>query len=231
MTMDTSAPDTRVEHDGRRTPRAWLVVAGVEVALGTAAVIADLALPTLVLLLLAGLSLALRREGPASLGLRRAPLSLVPKMLAFAAAWSLFQLGVTMPVANHVSGTRQDLSAFAGLEGDLGMLVTLLVLSWTLAALGEELAYRGFLLTRMSQVLGSGRLAVAVAVVATSVLFGVAHSEQGAIGVLVVSLDGLAFAWLRLHHGTLWAPVLAHGFNNTLGFVTFFLVGPVHALW
>lgn len=36
---------------------------------------------------------------------------------------------------------------------------------------------------------------------------------------------------LRLRYGTLWAPVLAHGFNNTLGFVTFFLVGPVHGLW
>jgi membrane protease YdiL (CAAX protease family) len=41
----------------------------------------------------------------------------------------------------------------------------------------------------------------------------------------------LALAWLRLHYRTLWAPVLAHGFNNTIGLVTFFLVGPVHGLW
>jgi hypothetical protein len=25
--------------------------------------------------------------------------------------------------------------------------------------------------------------------------------------------------------------VLAHGFNNTIGFVAFFLVGPIHGLW
>jgi hypothetical protein len=28
-----------------------------------------------------------------------------------------------------------------------------------------------------------------------------------------------------------WAPVLAHGFNNTIGFVAFYAVGPVYGLW
>jgi hypothetical protein len=28
-----------------------------------------------------------------------------------------------------------------------------------------------------------------------------------------------------------WAAVLVHGSNNTLGFVTFFLVGPIDGLW
>ena len=30
---------------------------------------------------------------------------------------------------------------------------------------------------------------------------------------------------------TLWAPILAHGFVNTIGFVIFFLIGPVYGLW
>jgi membrane protease YdiL (CAAX protease family) len=111
------------------------------------------------------------------------------------------------------------------------MLLTLLLLSWTLAAFGEELAYRGFLLTRCREVFGSGILGTTVAVLATSLLFGFAHSEQGAIGVLVVSLDAVAFCLLRLHYGTLWAPVLAHGFINTLGFLAFFFVGPIYGLW
>ena len=45
------------------------------------------------------------------------------------------------------------------------------------------------------------------------------------------TLDAVALSWLRLHYGTLWAAVLGHGFNNTIGLVTFFLVGPVGALW
>ena len=72
-------------------------------------------------------------------------------MLVFALLWSLFQLGVTMPIANHVSGVVQDLSGFEGLEGNVGMLAGLLVLSWTFAAFGEELAYRGYLLTRIGE--------------------------------------------------------------------------------
>ena len=214
------------------TTRTWALVAAVEVLLGTVVVLADLGIPTLVLLFIAGAGLGLRRQGLGSLGLHRAAaLPLAAKMLAFAVVWSLFQLAVTMPVANHLSGSKQDLSAFNGLEGNVGMLLTLLLLSWTLAAFGEELAYRGFLLTRCRDVFGSDTLGTAVAVVATSLLFGFAHSEQGAIGVLVVSLDAVAFCLLRLHYGTLWAPVLAHGFINTLGFLAFFLVGPIYGLW
>jgi membrane protease YdiL (CAAX protease family) len=214
------------------TTRTWAVVAAVEVLLGAFVVLADLGIPTLVLLFIAGVGLGLRRQGLGSLGLHAAAaLPLAAKMLAFAVAWSLFQLAVTMPVANHLSGSKQDLSAFDGLEGNVGMLLTLLILSWTLAAFGEELAYRGFLLTRCREVFGSGILGTAVAVLATSLLFGFAHSEQGAIGVLVVSLDAVAFCLLRLHYGTLWAPVLAHGFINTLGFLAFFFVGPIYGLW
>jgi membrane protease YdiL (CAAX protease family) len=210
----------------------WAVVAAVESAAAALAIVLDLLIPTFVLLAMAALSLLVRRTGPGSLGLHRvARHGLVLKMLAFAALWSLFQLGVTKPIANHVSGERQDLSAFEGLEGDLGMLAMYLVLGWTLAAFGEELAYRGYLLTRVGEALGGGRTALVVAVLGSSLLFGLAHSEQGSIGVLVVTLDALAWAGLRLHFKTLWAPILAHGFNNTLGFITFFLVGPVYGLW
>jgi membrane protease YdiL (CAAX protease family) len=214
------------------TTRTWAVVAASEVLLGILVVLADLGIPTLVLLFIAGVGLGLRRQGLGSLGLHAAAaLPLAAKMLAFAVVWSLFQLAVTMPVANHLSGSKQDLSTFDGLEGNVGMLLTLLILSWTLAAFGEELAYRGFLLTRCREVFGSGILGTAIAVLATSLLFGFAHSEQGAIGVLVVSLDAVAFCLLRLHYGTLWAPVLAHGFINTLGFLAFFFVGPIYGLW
>ena len=156
----------------------------VEAGAAAVTVVLDLLLPTLVLLAIAALSLLVRRERLGSLGLhRKGGGDLVLKMLAFAALWSVFQLGVAMPVANHLSGEEQDLSAFDGLEGDLGMLVGLLVLSWTLAAFGEELAYRGYLLTRLREALGGGRAGLLVGVVGSSVLFGLGHTEQGLIGV------------------------------------------------
>jgi membrane protease YdiL (CAAX protease family) len=225
-------PDLATKPLRRVRSGLWTFVTAVEVVAAAATIILDLLIPTLVLLAMAGVSLLVRRKGPGSLGLHRVGgSSLVVKMLAFAAVWSIFQLSVTMPVANHLSGERQDLSGFDGLEGDLGMLVGLLLLSWTLAALGEEIAYRGYLLTRVCEVAGGGRLGVAMGVLVSSILFGLGHTEQGLIGVVIVSLDAVAWSVLRLHYRTLWASILAHGFNNTLGFITFFLVGPVYGLW
>jgi membrane protease YdiL (CAAX protease family) len=211
--------------------RGWRWLAGLEVALAAAAVLLDLLLPALVILLLAGLSMLLRRQRAGSFGVRRPGGRLVLPMLLFAAGWSVFQLAVTMPAANHLSGTRQDMGVFADVEGDLGLLVLLLVLSWTLGAVCEELAFRGYLLTRLRELLGPGRVGTGLAVLASAVLFGVLHSEQGVVGVVAVALDGAAFAVLRLRYDTVWAPVLAHGFNNTLGLLTFFLVGPVYGWW
>ena len=111
------------------------------------------------------------------------------------------------------------------------MLALLIVLSWTLAAFGEELAFRGYLLTRLTDVLGSTRGAVVVAVLVSSVLFGLLHTQQGVVGVLLTTLDAVAFAVLRFRFGTVWAPVLAHGFNNTIGFIAFFVLGPVYGFW
>ncbi|WP_151081823.1 CPBP family intramembrane glutamic endopeptidase [Nocardioides cynanchi] len=219
--------------DGRAAaPRWWTWLAAVEVALAVAAVVLDVLIPSLVLVLLAVVSLGVRHQGPGTLGLRRSRSpGLVPKMFGIAAGWSLVQLGLTMPVANHLSGHRQDLSQFADVHGDLVLLSVYLLLSWTLAAFVEELAFRGFLLSRIREVLGSSRASLVTAVLLTSVLFGVLHSEQGVIGVVLVSLDAIVLAVVRIHFDTLWAAVLVHGFDNTLGFVTFFLVGPVYGLW
>jgi membrane protease YdiL (CAAX protease family) len=221
----------------RPSPRldtpAWRIVTAIEVLLASIAVVLDLLVPTFVLLALASGSLLVRHQGFASLGFHKvaAHRHLALKMLAFAAVWSVFQLAVVMPIANHLSGTEQDLDAFDDLQGNVAMLVALLALSWTLAAVGEETAYRGYLQTRMAQLFGRGRMGLAVAIVASSVLFGVAHSEQGVVGVIAVTLDAIAFSVLRYRYRTLWASVLAHGFNNTIGFVAFFVAGPIHGLW
>ena len=103
--------------------------------------------------------------------------------------------------------------------------------TWTLAAVGEELAFRGFLLTRARETLPDGTVGLAVAVALSSVLFGLLHTEQGAVGVLLTTCDAVFFCALRYRYRTLWASVLAHGFNNTIGLTAFFLFGPFTGLW
>jgi hypothetical protein len=101
-----------------------------------------------------------------------------------------------------------------------------------LAALGEEVVYRGYLQLRAQDLLGAGRSGLIASILVTSTLFGIAHLEQGVIGVVVTFLDGILFSVLRARFGNcLWASVLAHGFNNTIGLVKFFFVGPIYGLW
>ena len=161
MTIPTGShvtSDHDVEVARTRTSRLWTGVAVAEVLAATAAVLLDLLVPSLVLLAMAAASLAVRRQGLGSLGLRRVPACpLVLRILGFAVVWTGVQLGLPMPLANHLSGTHQDLSAFADVEGSLPMLLLFVALSWTLAAFVEELAFRGYLLTRMREALGAGR--------------------------------------------------------------------------
>ena len=70
-----------------------------------------------------------------------------------------------------------------------------------------------------------------VAVVLSSLLFGLAHSEQGLVGVTLATIDGAFFSLLRLRYASLWAAVLAHGYLNSIGLITYFVVGPVYGLW
>jgi membrane protease YdiL (CAAX protease family) len=216
----------------RREPR-WQALSAAEVALAVVAVLADWLIPSLVLVALAGISLAARRAGPSSLGLRR-PVSwrrLIVQMLGFALAWTLVDVGVLIPLTNHLSGRRQDVSQFADLQGNLGLLCLYLAASWVVAAFCEETAFRGYLLTRLTEVVGNGRLGTIVAALVSSLLFGMLHTEQGVVGVVVAAFAGLVFTFLRYRLRTLWAPVFAHGFDDTIGFVWFFFFGPFYGLW
>jgi uncharacterized protein len=211
----------------------WRVIALVEMLLAAAAVVFDVFIPTIVILLLATISLAMRRAGPSSLGFRRPqqPARMIAAVFVLTVVWNLVVLGLSMPILNHLTGQRQDLSQFENLQGNLPMLLIFLGLSWTLAALGEETAYRGYLPTRISEVVGQNHAGGLLAVGISAALFGLAHTEQGVVGVVLTFLDALFFSALKWRFRTLWAAVLAHGFNNTMGLVTFYLIGPIYGLW
>ena len=231
MTTRTRAPAPAAV----TAPSWWRALAAVEVVLAAAAVLADLLLPALVLVAMAALSLAVRRQRPATLGFHRPahPGRLVLTVLGLSVAWTGLQFLVLTPLVERLTGEHQDVSGFADLQGSAGLLLVVLAASWTLAALGEETAFRGYLLTRVTDACGGpGRAATVIAVLVSSLLFGLIHTEQGVSGVAITALDGVFLAVVRLRlDGGVWASVLAHGFGNTLGLTVFFLLGPVAAPW
>ena len=219
------------ERTGRS--RTWQAVAVVEVALAAAVVILDLAIPSLVILALLAVSLLARRQGLATIGWRRVsrPWHLAATMFMLAAAWTLLDVGLLKPIETHLTGERQDMSQFASLHGDLVMLIAWLALAWTVAALAETVAFVGFVQTRITDVIGATGARLAVAMVLSSLLFGLLHTEYGLTGVTVSTVNGIFYCVLRYRCQTLWAPILAHGFIDTIGLVSVFLVGPVYGLW
>lgn len=212
----------------------WKIVSLLELIVAAIVIYLDLLIPTLIVLGLCALSLIVRREKLSVLGLKKVerPLIMAAVVFILMVVWSLFTLAVSMPILNHLTGTTQDLSSFDNLQGDLADLAFLLIATWTLAAFGEEIVYRGYMQRRVRDILGDGREGIVVAVLLTSLLFGIAHVEQGIIGAILTTMDAVVFSAIKLkYNDNLWAAILAHGFSNTIGIVTFYFTGPIYGFW
>lgn len=168
--------------------------------------------PSLVILLVGCVSLSLRRAW-GGVGLRWPRARALAVAAAIGVAYDAADVLVIMPLLRRLTGQPLHVEPFAG---DVRTLLFWLAVTWTLAAFGEELAYRGYLLGR----LGGGRLAAAI----VSVLFGLAHLGQGLTGVLDNILAGALFAALYLRSGrNLWVPLVAHGTVDTTSFLLLYL--------
>jgi uncharacterized protein len=212
----------------------WKIITAIEIIVAAVVIILDLFIPTLVVLAIIIISLLIRRESVISLGFKKHKniLQMIGMVLLSVIVWQLIQVGFTMPILNRLTGTTQDLSAFANLKGNFGQLSLFLILTWTLSAFGEEVVYRGFLQKRFGDLFGQNILGLVLTIGITSLLFGFAHTEQGIIGVTLTTLDALFFSWLKKkYEDNLWAAIFAHGFGNSFGLIVFYFTGPIYGLW
>lgn len=123
----------------------------------------------------------------------------------------------------HVFGETRDLDRFESIAGSLPDLLILLAISWTVAAIGEELAFRIILMKGFMAAFGQDRRAILIAVIAQAVIFGLVHSYQGPAGVIGSALNGLIYGVLVLRgRGAIWPAVIAHGGTNTIGLLSLY---------
>jgi hypothetical protein len=103
------------------------------------------------------------------------------------------------------------------------MALLWLAIVWSFAAFGEEIAYRGYLLTRAAEIGKSSHLAYWLGMVFVSILFGYGHYYKGPAGIVDSGIAGLVLggAYL-LSNRNLWTSILAHGFIDTFGIVVAF---------
>jgi membrane protease YdiL (CAAX protease family) len=178
------------------------------------------------LLLLAWLSLRLRNLRWKDVGLDGSE-SLSKTILIGVSAGigiELLELFVTQPFLVHLSGKMPDLSQFQILRHNPKMLLIGLVLTWTLAAFGEEMVYRGYLMNRIAGLGGDSRLAWMVSLILVNMLFGAAHMGQGITGMIENAIDGTLLGVLYLRGNcNLATPIIAHGITDTVDLLLLFL--------
>lgn len=148
----------------------------------------------------------------------------LPRAVAIGAAAgvameALAVLGTT-PWISALFGTEPDYSDLGFIQGNLPYLLIFLALNWTLAAFGEEICWRGFLMQRVARLFGGGGAAWTISLLLVSALFGWVHSEQGVSGAVQESLSGLLLGVLFLvTRRNLAVPIVAHGVSNSVAFV------------
>ncbi|MEQ1819726.1 MAG: CPBP family intramembrane glutamic endopeptidase [Terricaulis sp.] len=110
-------------------------------------------------------------------------------------------------------------------EGNLPVFLLWLGIVWTAAAFGEEMFFRGFLVTRMLALFRGVPFAAVFAVLIPALLFGLGHFYyQGFRGLVTTTPIGIAFgaAFLLLKRN-LWPLVLVHGIVDTINFIALYL--------
>jgi uncharacterized protein len=172
-------------------------------------------------------------------GLSASELGLAPDRLVRGVWWGIAAAGVVAAVLAAALVVRDQVGPVAALLGDQRAALPADQLAYQAGfripvgtALFEEVAFRGVLLAVLARSL---RPWGAVAV--SSALFGFWHvaptivalrinavpaaSPEGiatiAGAVVVTSIAGVLFCWLRLRSGSLAAPILAHWATNALG--------------
>jgi membrane protease YdiL (CAAX protease family) len=139
-------------------------------------------------------------------------------------AMELLSTFVTVPLLSRLTGSPPDLSEFRSTVGNVKLLLLWLALNWTLAAFGEELAFRGYVMNRLADLGRGTRGAWLVSLVVASALFGWGHGGQGLTGMVQEGFAGLLLGALYLGSGrNLTVPIVAHGVANTLAFVLIYL--------
>lgn len=179
-----------------------------------------------ILFVLGLLSLRLRGGSWSATGLKMPASWRRTILFAIAAAALRILIGalVIEPVTAHFWPPAVAPSGSNEIQGHAIVAFQWLLLIWTFAAFGEEIGYRGYLLTRAAEVGGRSTAAYWVGNIIVAVLFGFGHYYKGPSGILDSGMAGLILgAAFILSKRNLWVCILAHGFIDTVGVIAAFM--------
>jgi uncharacterized protein len=134
------------------------------------------------------------------------------------------EIFLTQPLLVRVLHKPPNLEVFRALHGNLTLTMIFIVLAWMVAAFGEEMVYRGYLMNRVAHLMNCTRRAWIISLIVVHVGFGLAHAYQGLTGVIDEGLMGILLGLIYLGTGrNLAVPIVAHGIADSIDFVLIFL--------
>lgn len=124
---------------------------------------------------------------------------------------------ILTPILEITFGAQPDISSLDGIRGNFLNYATLILIMWVIAAFGEEFVYRGLLVQRLGILLGNTNIAFWIAVLGSSILFGLAHQYQGASGMISTGIVGFASGVIYMKSkNRLWLTILTHGVYDSI---------------
>lgn len=162
-----------------------------------------------------------------SLGFQKKKLSLL-NLVVIAPITGLFILliyrFVLVPLVTELTGVPIDISLFDPIRGNLDVLLSTLVFVWTSAAFGEEVIFRGYLMTRFTKIFGTSNIAIIANIVLIGIFFGSIHAYQGITGQILSGITGAMIATLfHFKKNDLWFCIVVHGSIDTLALTAIYL--------
>jgi membrane protease YdiL (CAAX protease family) len=128
------------------------------------------------------------------------------------------------PAINFITNNKPDLSTFEFIKGNTLAWLQYLGVSWFIAALCEEIVFRGFLLNVLHRLSGESNWGQWVAILISSTLFGVVHFYQGLSGILLTGIIGFALAVIYFKmNRNLWVCIILHGLIDTTSLTLLYL--------
>jgi membrane protease YdiL (CAAX protease family) len=178
-----------------------------------------------ILFVLGLVSVRLRNGSWSRIGLVRPASWLRVIQIALVAAALRIILGdfVIEPLASRFWPAIKAPEGSEQIAGNIKTALLYFTIVWTFAAFGEEIAYRGYLLTRAADLGNRSTTSYWIAVVIVSILFGFGHYYKGPAGILDSGIAGLILGAAYMLSGrNLWTTILAHGFIDTFGIIALF---------
>lgn len=176
---------------------------------------------------LAAVGVVLARGGAlADLGFRRperwatVPFQVAGILVAFVAVQTLAPL----LVSSFISMPEPDLSRYDSISGNLGAAIAMALVLPLTASIPEEVIYRGFLIGRLSDILGRNTGGAIMAVLVQALVFGAIHFQWGIGGMIVTVMMGIVWGTAYLLCGrNLWIVILAHSAGHILLVIQLYL--------